>query len=99
MHCKFDPKSNDLSLRAVPNRENYLTILKSLHENTAGGGHCGITTTFGMTSSARFGCIVPLTRLFEGDKDSERTLNGKFFAHNSIDSVDKFRALICQYSF
>ena len=26
--------------------ENYLTILKSLHENKAGGGHCGITATF-----------------------------------------------------
>ena len=37
MHCEFDPKSNDLSLRAVPNRENDLTILKSLHENKAGG--------------------------------------------------------------
>ena len=46
MHCKFDPKSNDLGLRAVPNRENYLTILKSLHENKAGGGHCGINATF-----------------------------------------------------
>ena len=45
MHCKFVPKSNDLSLRAVPNRENYLTILKSLHGNIAGGGHYGITTT------------------------------------------------------
>ena len=51
-HCKFDPKSNNLSLRAVPNRENYLTILKSLQENKAGGGHCGITATFGITSSA-----------------------------------------------
>ena len=44
MHCKFD-KSNEI-LRVVPLRNDYLKILKSLHEDKAGGGHYGITATF-----------------------------------------------------
>ena len=50
MHCKFGPKFNDLSLSAVPNREKYSTILKSLHEKKAGGGHCGIIARFNKLS-------------------------------------------------